>query len=166
MIKRGEVDWTKIFAGSKHFHVSGITPALVASASAAEKGDGVKPLKRQKRQVVTVSYDLNYRKKLFTIPSRYEKKICRKRIMADVDILVTTGDLGNYYHPVGLYEEWVIAAMNGIRDGSHVFSDEAYEKFRDFTFAVAQLVVQETWEEETEREHTENLINIPAFLGA
>ena len=54
---------------------------------------------------------------------------------------------------------WVITAMNGIRDGSHVFSDEAYEKFRDFTFAVAQLVVRETSDEE--RERIESLRNIP-----
>src|SRR3972149_6625453 len=33
MIKPGEVDWTKVFTGSTHFHVSGITPALSASAS-------------------------------------------------------------------------------------------------------------------------------------
>ena len=33
MIKPGEVDWIKVFTGSKHFHVSGITPALSASAT-------------------------------------------------------------------------------------------------------------------------------------
>jgi 2-dehydro-3-deoxygluconokinase len=32
MIKPGEVDWRKVFNGSKHFHVSGITPALSLSA--------------------------------------------------------------------------------------------------------------------------------------
>ena len=31
-IQRGEIDWTRIFSGSKHFHISGITPALSASA--------------------------------------------------------------------------------------------------------------------------------------
>ncbi len=62
-----------------------------------------------------------------------------------------------------VFMRWVIAAMNGIRDGSHVFNDEAYEKFREFTFAIAQLVVRETSDEE--RERIESLRSIPAFLG-
>jgi 2-dehydro-3-deoxygluconokinase len=33
MIQPGEVDWPKVFSGSKHFHMSGITPALSASAT-------------------------------------------------------------------------------------------------------------------------------------
>jgi 2-dehydro-3-deoxygluconokinase len=33
MIQPGEVDWGKVFHGSKHFHMSGITPALSASAA-------------------------------------------------------------------------------------------------------------------------------------
>jgi 2-dehydro-3-deoxygluconokinase len=83
MIKRGEVDWTKIFAGSKHFHVSGITPAL--SASAAEVT--VEALKAAKKAGCTVSYDLNYRKKLWT-PA--DAKKIQEPLMADVDILITT----------------------------------------------------------------------------
>jgi 2-dehydro-3-deoxygluconokinase len=83
MIKRGEVDWTKIFAGSKHFHVSGITPAL--SASAAEvTGEA---LKAAKKVGCTISYDLNYRKKLWT-PA--DAKKIQEAMMADVDILITT----------------------------------------------------------------------------
>ena len=35
MVQPGEMDWAKVFTGSKHFHVSGITPALSASASAS-----------------------------------------------------------------------------------------------------------------------------------
>jgi hypothetical protein len=62
-----------------------------------------------------------------------------------------------------VFMRWVIAAMNGIRGGSREFSDEAYDKFREFTFAVAQLVVRETSDEE--RERIESLRSIPAFLG-
>ena len=83
MIRRGEVDWTKIFAGSQHFHVSGITPAL--SASAAEvTGEA---LKAAKKAGCTISYDLNYRKKLWT-PA--DAKKIQEPMMADVDILITT----------------------------------------------------------------------------
>jgi 2-dehydro-3-deoxygluconokinase len=71
MINPGEVDWKKVFNGSKHFHLSGITPAL--SPSAAETT--VEALKEAKKAGCTVSYDLNYRK---------------KPMMTDVDILLTT----------------------------------------------------------------------------
>jgi 2-dehydro-3-deoxygluconokinase len=83
MIQPGEVDWPKIFTGSKHFHMSGITPALSASASEAT----TEALKAAKKAGCTVSYDLNYRKKLWT-PA--EAKIIQEPLMAEVDILITT----------------------------------------------------------------------------
>ena len=50
-----------------------------------------------------------------------------------------------------VFMKWVITAMNGLRSGNLIFTDKAYEKFRWFTFAVAQLVVRETSEEEWDR---------------
>ncbi len=83
MIRPGEVQWEQVFHGSKHFHVSGITPAL--SASAAEVvGEA---LKAAKKAGCTVSYDLNYRKKLWT-PA--EAKKIQEPMMAHVDVLITT----------------------------------------------------------------------------
>jgi len=83
IIQPGEVDWVKIFTGSKHFHMSGITPALSASASEAT----AEALKAAKKAGCTVSYDLNYRKKLWT-PAEAEK--IQEPMMAEVDILITT----------------------------------------------------------------------------
>ena len=83
MVQPGEVDWPKIFGGSKHFHLSGITPAL--SASAAETT--VEALKAAKEAGCTVSYDLNFRKKLWT-PA--DAKRIQEPMMANVDILITT----------------------------------------------------------------------------
>ena len=83
MIKPGEVDWPKIFTGSKHFHISGITPALSPSASEAT----IEALKAAKKSGCTVSYDLNYRKKLW---SPADAKKIQEPMMADVDILITT----------------------------------------------------------------------------
>jgi len=83
MIKRGEVDWIKILTGSKHLHVSGITPAL--SPSAAEVT--AEALKAAKKAGCTVSYDLNYRKKLWT-PA--DAKKIQEPLMSDVDIFITT----------------------------------------------------------------------------
>jgi 2-dehydro-3-deoxygluconokinase len=83
MVQPGEIDWETIFDGSKHFHTSGITPAL--SASAAEVT--AEALKVAKKAGCTVSYDLNYRKKLWT-PA--DAKRVQEPMMADVDILITT----------------------------------------------------------------------------
>jgi len=83
MVQPGEIDWTKVFSGSKHFHVSGITPALSASASEVT----VEALKAAKKAGLTVSYDLNYRKKLW---SPADAKRIQEPIMADVDVLITT----------------------------------------------------------------------------
>jgi len=83
MVQPGEVDWAKVFTGSKHFHVSGITPAL--SGSAAETT--AEALKAAKKAGCTVSYDLNYRKKLWT-PA--DAKKIQEPMMANVDILITT----------------------------------------------------------------------------
>jgi 2-dehydro-3-deoxygluconokinase len=83
LVNPGEVDWKKIFNGSKHFHMSGITPAL--SASAAETT--AEALKEAKKAGCTVSYDLNYRKKLWT-PA--DAKKIQEPMMANIDILITT----------------------------------------------------------------------------
>lgn len=83
MVQSGEIDWTKVFTGSKHFHVSGITPAL--SPSAAEVT--AEALKAAKKAGCTISYDLNYRKKLWA-PA--DAKRMQEPMMADVDILITT----------------------------------------------------------------------------
>jgi len=83
MIQPGEIDWARVFSGSRHFHMSGITPALSASASEAT----VEAMKAAKREGLTVSYDLNYRKKLWT-PA--DAKRIQEPMMANVDILITT----------------------------------------------------------------------------
>jgi 2-dehydro-3-deoxygluconokinase len=83
MVQPGEIDWQKIFNGSKHFHMSGITPALSASAAQVT----VEAMRAAKQAGCTVSYDLNYRKKLWT-PA--DAKKIQEPMMADVDILITT----------------------------------------------------------------------------
>ena len=56
-----DFDWEKIFAGADWFHTTGITPAL--SDSCAEIT--LEAVKAAKRLGLTVSCDLNYRKKLW-----------------------------------------------------------------------------------------------------
>ncbi len=83
LIKPDEVDWKKILSKAKLFHVSGITPAL--SPSAAETT--ALAMKTAKEVGCLVSYDLNYRKKLWT-PA--QARSCQEPLMKLVDILTTT----------------------------------------------------------------------------
>ena len=81
-IKPGEVDWARAFAGAKWFHVSGITPAL--SSTAADTT--VEAIQAARKAGVKVSYDLNYRKKLWT--SEQARKV-QEPLMPLVDLLIT-----------------------------------------------------------------------------
>lgn len=59
---KSDFDWEKIFEGARWFHFTGITPAL--SESTAEIC--LDACKEAKRRGITVSCDLNYRKKLWS----------------------------------------------------------------------------------------------------
>jgi 2-dehydro-3-deoxygluconokinase len=61
LAKPGDLDWNQCFAGAGWFHVTGITPAI--SASAAELA--LEAAQTAKAKGLTVSCDLNYRKNLW-----------------------------------------------------------------------------------------------------
>ena len=68
MVKREDFDWASIFEGVEWFHFTGITPALapelrVICLDACEEA---------KKRGITVSCDLNYRKKLWTTEEAFE----------------------------------------------------------------------------------------------
>ncbi|MEM6771303.1 MAG: sugar kinase [Bacteroidota bacterium] len=60
-IKPGMVDWEKVFEGATWFHWTGITPAISQGAADA----CLEAIQTANRLGVTVSTDLNYRKKLW-----------------------------------------------------------------------------------------------------
>ncbi len=82
-IKPGEVDWKKVFEGVKWFHTSGITPALSDSAAEVTR----EALVAAKKAGATVSYDLNYRGKLW---SPQKAQAVQEPLMEYVDVLITT----------------------------------------------------------------------------
>jgi 2-dehydro-3-deoxygluconokinase len=82
-ITRGTVDWASVFGDARWFHVSGITPALSESAAAVT----AEALAAAKAAGLTVSYDLNYRSKLWS-PER--ARAVQEPLMAHVDVLITT----------------------------------------------------------------------------
>ncbi len=57
----GDVDWNSVFAGGGWFHITGITPAI--SESAAQLS--IEAVRKAGEMGLTVSMDLNYRKKLW-----------------------------------------------------------------------------------------------------
>ena len=82
-IEPGSVDWKESFAGARWFHVSGITPALSKSAAKAT----AEALEAAKRAGLTVSYDLNYRRKLWKPDTA---RTVQEPLMRYVDVLITT----------------------------------------------------------------------------
>lgn len=76
-----EFDFDKIFEGADWFHFTGITPALGKTAQELTES----ALISAKRHEVTVSCDLNYRKKLWTPAQARE---CMTKLMKYVDVCI------------------------------------------------------------------------------
>lgn len=76
----GMVDWDRVLAGARLFHTTGITVALSPSCAAAM----AEALDSARRLGVTVSFDLNYRARLW---SPEEARRALEPLLARVDIL-------------------------------------------------------------------------------
>ena len=79
--KQGEYDWNSIFQGANWFHFTGITPALGKDMPAICE----EAVKTARKMGLTVSCDLNYRKKLW---SREEAKEIMSRLLPYVDVCI------------------------------------------------------------------------------
>ena len=79
----GEFDWEKIFAGARWFHFSGITPALSPAAAQLT----AEACAAARRLGLTVSFDLNYRAKLWTCE---QAGAVLAPLMQHVDLCVTS----------------------------------------------------------------------------
>jgi len=114
----GAVDWNKAFAGATWFHITGITPALSASAAALSLEAAVKA----KAMGLTVSCDFNYRKNLWKygkpapeVMRELVKHVdvgianeedCQKALGVKLDVNVESGSLD-----VGQYQKMSDAVM-------------------------------------------------------
>jgi 2-dehydro-3-deoxygluconokinase len=61
LAKIGDIDWDSAFNGAGWFHITGITPALSATASEL----ALESVRKAREKGLTVSCDLNYRKNLW-----------------------------------------------------------------------------------------------------
>jgi 2-dehydro-3-deoxygluconokinase len=82
-VRPGMVPWAKAFAGARWFHVTGITPALSASAAETTR----EAMQAARAAGISTSVDLNYRAKLW---SPAEAASCLSELMRYTDVLVTT----------------------------------------------------------------------------
>ncbi len=82
-VRPGMVPWEKVFAGARWFHVTGITPALSATAAETTR----EAMQAARAAGVSTSMDLNYRVKLW---SQAEAGRCLGELMRLCDVLVTT----------------------------------------------------------------------------
>lgn len=142
-IRPGEVDWKQAMQGARWFHVSGITPALSDSAAAVTR----EALQAAKQAGLTVSYDLNYRGKLWT-PDKAQA--VQEPLMEYVDVLITTEEDTNVVFKISG------ADTSGQKSFAHV-SAETYkqvaqrlqEKFQFQAVAITlrenPLVWRNTW---------------------
>ncbi len=79
--KTGDFDWDSIFEGVEWFHFTGITPALSDDAAAL----CLEACKKAKEKGVTISCDLNFRKKLW---SREKANQVMSGLMQYVDVVI------------------------------------------------------------------------------
>ena len=77
-----DFDWDKIFDGADWFHFTGITPALGGNLPQI----CLEACKAAKAKGLTVSCDLNYRKKLWT---RDEARACMSELVKFVDVCIS-----------------------------------------------------------------------------
>jgi 2-dehydro-3-deoxygluconokinase len=82
-IRPGMMNWPGVFQGAKWFHVTGITPALSATAAEATR----EALQAARAARVQISIDLNYRAKLW---SQTEAGRWMSEFMQLCDVLITT----------------------------------------------------------------------------
>lgn len=83
-----DYDWGAIFEGANWFHITGITPALSVNAANAARG----AVQAAKERGITVSCDLNFRKKLWrwkpgTGPTELARETMRA-LMPFVDLVI------------------------------------------------------------------------------
>lgn len=84
-VTTGMIDWGAALAGARWFHVSGITPALSPGAAQVT----AEALLVAKKRGLTVSYDLNYRGRLW---SAAQAGAAQAPLMKYVDLLNTTAE--------------------------------------------------------------------------
>jgi 2-dehydro-3-deoxygluconokinase len=105
LAKPGDIDWVEVFSSADWFHITGITPAISENAMLLS----LEAVEAAKKHQLTVSCDLNFRKKLWkygkTAPEVMSKLVkyvdvvianeedCQKSLGISADVDVESGEL-------------------------------------------------------------------------
>ncbi|HYV36543.1 MAG TPA: sugar kinase [Gemmataceae bacterium] len=119
-VRPGMIEWGKVFAGAKWFHVTGITPALSPSAAETTR----EALKAARAADVQTSIDLNYRVKLW---SQADAGRWMREFMQYCNVLITT--------------EEDVERVFGIKEST--FESVALRLLKEFPLQVAAITVRE-----------------------
>ncbi len=121
LAQKEDFDWETIFKGAQWFHFTGITPALGGQLPEI----CLEAVKEAKKQGLTVSCDLNYRKKLWS-----NEQACQvmSQLMPYVDVLVANeADAGDVF---GIYADRTDAEKGEIsREGYLGVASRLCERF-------------------------------------
>ena len=123
-IRPGMVDWPNVFEGAKWFHVSGITAAI--SPNAAEVV--LESLQAAKAAKLTVSFDPNYRSKLW---SHEAAKAWYAKAIGFVDVLISSPEDAERYFEV---------KESDPEQSLRVLADRYYLKAAAYTFRSGESV--------------------------
>ncbi len=132
-LKPGVVDWEKVFTGKHWFHWSGTAPALSDSMAATTKEACV----AAKRCGLTVSCDLNYRRKLWT-PEKAQQVMTD--LMQYVDVLVGNEEDSSVVLGVAA---WGVDVTKGQLDAER-YKEVAAELHRRFGFKYVATTLRES----------------------
>ncbi|WP_163526981.1 sugar kinase [Halobacillus ihumii] len=121
-------DWDELFEGVELFHVSGITPALSEKA----KSLTISAVKEAKHRNITVSFDCNYRSKLWTTE---EAKEAFEAILPYVDVCFA--GYKDFVHILG-YDSGDTFSEASLKE----FYREASSEYSIHTFACTNRTVQ------------------------
>jgi 2-dehydro-3-deoxygluconokinase len=127
----GSIDWASVFAGARWYHVSGITPALSEAAAKVT----AESLTAAKKAGLTVSYDLNYRSKLW---SARQARAVQEPLMEHVDVLITTEEDVRVVFGIGAESNDDYAHVDA---GSHAEVARALQE--QFEFSAVAITLRE-----------------------
>jgi 2-dehydro-3-deoxygluconokinase len=133
-VKAGEFAWNSIFEGAGWFHFTGITPALGPDVAAATK----EAAKAAKELGLTVSCDLNYRKKLWT-PE--QAKATMSEIMEFVDVAI--GNEEDAEKVLGISAHG--SDVTGGQVGGEGYEQAAREMASTFGFKTVAITLRESF---------------------
>ena len=132
--KPGEFDWETIFEGASWFHFTGITPALGPDVAAATKAAA----RAAKAMGLTVSCDLNYRKKLWT-PAQAQATM--SELMEFVDVAIGNEEDAEKVFGIGAHGADVAGGQVGGEGYEHV----AREMAAMFGFKTVAITLRESF---------------------